>query len=170
MKKNVSLVVLLILCISITTGAFAASARIEEIEYKGFGVIKIDFLHDCRWYPDAKFTLTDPDAKEYETVVIGGEEDEAFLFVRDLPENVEYKLKFELDGNVQELVFTAVTGTEYHYGANGVTPIVDKDRCDRCGKVGHDDDFCPEIFANVALPEDLTQLALLFDIDLLPIR
>lgn len=170
MKKIGSVLVLMLMCLAMATVALAAGTRIEEIQYKGFGVIRIDFTRDCRWYPDAKFTLRGADAEPYDAIVLGGEEDEAYLFVRDLPENAEYDLIFELDGEIRELSFTAVTGTEFHFGPNGITEIIDNDRCDICREVGHDDDFCPKRFGNVELPEDPAQLARMFDIDPLPDR
>ena len=170
MKKTISIVALILMCISLLAGASAAGARIEEVEYKGFGIVKVDFTKDCAWYPDAQFSMTDMNGSPVEAAVIGGEEDEAYLFIRDLPENVVYNLIFSLGEVNQELSFTAVTGTEYRFTADGVTAIVDMERCDYCGEAGHDDDFCPKAFANIELPEDPALLAKLFDIDPLPVR
>lgn len=170
MKKTISIVALILMCISLLAGASAAGTRIEEVEYKGFGIVKIDFTRDCKWYPDAQFVMTDVNGGPIEAAVIGGEEDEAYLFIRDLPENVEYNLTFTLGETVQELSFTAVTGAEYRFTADGVTAIVDNDRCDYCGDVGHDDDYCPKAFAGVELPDDAAQLCRMFDIDPLSAR
>ena len=128
MKKTISIVALILMCISLLAGASAAGARIEEVEYKGFGIVKVDFTKDCAWYPDARFSMTDMNGNPVELTVIGGEEDEAYLFSRDLPENVEYNLTFVLGETEQEVSFTAVTGTEFRFTANGVTAVADKER------------------------------------------
>lgn len=168
MKKTISIVALILMCISLLAGASAAGTRIEEVEYKGFGIVKLDFDRDVRWYPEAQFALSDASGAAIEAAVIGGDEDSAYLFVRDLPENAEYDLVFKLGETEQELSFTAVTGTEYKFTKDGVTAVVDKERCDFCGQSGHDDDFCPKAFAGVQLPDDPALLAKLFDID--PLR
>ena len=170
MKKTISIAALILMCISLLAGASAAGTRIEEVEYKGFGIVKLDFDRDVRWYPEARFSLTDAAGTAIEATVIGGDEDSAYLFARDLPENVETNLVFTLGESGQELSFTAVTGTEYKFTKNGVKAVVDKDRCDYCGQVGHDDDFCPKAFAGVQLPDDPALLARMFDIDPLPMR
>lgn len=147
--------------------AFADDSRIESIEYKGFGILKIEFLRDCDWYTSAEIGLTDGDGNALAYVYIGGEAEECYLRAEALKEGSPVNLSFRMGQNSQSLSFTAETGLEHKVKADGTILRRDKDgeACDFCKLRGHDEDFCPERIDASSLSDDPAELARLFDID-----
>lgn len=161
--KIIALLLALVLAFALPL-AFAADSRIEGVEYKGFGILKLDFTRDCDWYTSAGITLRDMSGAEIPYTFIGGEEEEAYLRAEGI-EGKDLTLDFTLGETSQSLDFTAVTGTEYNFRGDKVKVEIEKERCDRCGEPGHDEDYCPERIDAAALPEDAAELARIFDID-----
>ena len=165
MKKSIALLLTLLLTLTAGT-ALAADARVESVEYMGFGIVEIDFSRDCDWYDAATITLADASGAELPIEYVAGEGDNCYLRAADLADNAACTLNFALGATEQSIDFEAVTGTEYNVRSNGgVNPRVDKERCDFCGEPGHDEDFCPERFSADEIPDDPDQLARMFDLD-----
>lgn len=165
MKKTIALILTLILALTAGT-ALAADARVESVEYMGFGVVELEFSWDCDWYQSATISLVDAGGAELPFVIIGGEEENCFLRAADLADGAACTLNFALGGESQSIAFDAVTGTEYFVrNDNSVNPRVENDRCDFCHQAGHDEDFCPERIDASKLTDDPDELARIFDID-----
>ena len=164
MKKCIALTLTLILAIVAGTALAAPDTSVESVEYMGFGIVEIDFTRDCDWYPTATIALTDASGEELPVEIIGGEADNCYLRA-DVTDGAALTLRFALGGTDQTVDFEAVTGTEYNVRNGSVSPRVDKEKCDFCGKSGHDEDYCPERIDASNLPEDPDALARMFDID-----
>ena len=165
-RRTISL--LLALVLTLTTGAALAAgdARVESVEYMGFGIIELDFSWDCDWYGSATISLADASGAEVPFEAIGGESDNAYLYASTLADGAACTLNFALGATEQSVSFEAVTGTEYNVRADGsVNPRVENERCDFCGQSGHDEDYSPERVDANNLPADPDDLARLFDID-----
>ena len=157
---------LLALTLMFAFAAFAADLRVESLEYKGFGVLKVEFNRDCSWYPDAAFTLTGSDPLPLTATPFAGEEEEAWLYVPEIVDGGAYSLRFTF-GTVEQVIdFTADTSLEYKINKSGeLKTKTDNDRCDYCHETGHDEDFCPNYVNRGDIPADLEGLAWYFDID-----
>jgi len=163
--KLAALFLALILTLSLPT-AFAADSRIESVEYKGFGILKIEFTRDCDWYASSVITLTDTSGTEIPYVFLGGEAEESYLRAETLTEDTEFSLDFTLGETRQNISLRAETGTKFKVDANGNTKErKEDDRCDLCRERGHDDDYCPQRIDANTLPTNPDELARLFDID-----
>lgn len=166
MKKFIALSLALLLVIAATTALAAPDARVEKVEYMGFGIVELEFSYDCDWFQSAVIKLTDADGAELPFQIVGGEEENCFLRAATLADGANCKLDFALGGTAQSIAFDAVTGTEYYVRADDtVNPRVENDRCDFCGQVGHDEDYCPERIDANNIPDDIDALARMFDID-----
>lgn len=148
------------------TAALAADTRIESLEYKGFGIIKVEFARDCSWYPDAVFTLTGSDPLPLTVTPFAGDEEEAYLYAPEIVDGSAYSLHLSFGATEQVLDFTADTSLEYKINKSGELKVkTDKERCDFCRESGHDEDFCPERVNVGDIPTDLEGMAWYFDID-----
>lgn len=165
--KKALISLLLTLCLALAPlTALADAARIESLEYKGFGVLELEFTKDCDWYASANLALSDAQGAVLSHIVIGGEEDNCYLRAEALQPEENYVLAFSLEGVEQEIPFQCVSGVEYKIGKDGeVAARTDDEDCDNCSAVGHDEEFCPERIDAAALPEDPDALARIFDID-----
>ena len=165
MKKNIFTVTLALLLALALPAAFAADARIEELEHKGFGVLKLEFSRDCTWYEEGRFTLSS-DGAEVPFDILAGEEEDAWLYAPALSEGGNFALNFTLGETSQTLSFEALTGVKYVVYRDGeVIARADDDRCDFCRERGHDEDFCPERIDPAEIPADPRDVARYFDID-----
>lgn len=167
MKKTIIACILaLALILSSALAASASSARIEEVEYLGFGVVKAELSRDCDWYVAAELTLTDASSNAVAFEYIGGEADELYLRAAEIVDGGAYSLRFSLNGAEQAVRFDATTGQSCKIAADGSVSVkADRERCDVCGQTGHDDDFCPTRVTEEALSGDADALARFFDID-----
>lgn len=164
-KNYFAIIIALVLAFALPA-ALAADTRMETVEYKGFGVIKVEYSRNADWYPDAVFTLRDDAGFEVFLTIIAGEEDDAYLYAPDMLNNEAYSLQFVLGSTDQTVNFSAVTGTEYRINKNNeVNAKVDKEKCDFCRQSGHDEDFCPERVNPGDIPSDPASIAWYFDID-----
>lgn len=164
MKKRIFAIVLT-LSLVLSMSAFAADSRVESLEYKGFGILKLEFNHDTNWYPAAEFTLSDG-FTSLTVTAFAGEEDDAYLYAPEIIDGGDYSLGFTLGNTVQTIPFTADPSIEVKINKNGeLKTKVDKDRCDFCDVSGHDEDFCPERVNPGDIPADLGGMAWYFDID-----
>ena len=162
-RKLAALLTALILVLSFT--AFAADSRVESVEYKGFGILKIDFTRDCDWYAASAIALTDMSGAEIPYTFIGGEEEECYLRADAPIEGTDVNLSLTLGETNQNLTFTAKAGVEYDFRGDNVNVKIEKEKCDFCRQPGHDEDYCPERIDASNLPTDPDSLARLFDID-----
>ena len=167
MKKIIIACILaLALILSSALATSAASPRIEEIEYMGFGIVKAELRRDCDWYSSAAVTLTDASGNAVAFEFIGGEEDEIYLRAAEIADGSAYTLAFSLNGAEQSVRFDATTGQSCKIAADGSVSVkVDREKCDVCGKSGHDDDVCPTRVTEDVLSGDADALARVFDID-----
>lgn len=167
MKKTIiACILVLALILSSALASSASSARIEEIEYKGFGIVKAELSRDCDWYASAAVTLTDASGNAVPFEFIGGEEDDLYLRAADIIDGGAYTLAFSLNGVDQAIRFDAATGQSCKIAADGSVSVkVDREKCDVCGQTGHDDDFCPTRVTAEILNGDADALARFFDID-----
>ena len=166
MKKRFFAAVLALALSFVFTGAFAADTTVESLEYKGFGVLKVEFSRDVSWYPDAVFTLTDSASLPVTVTPFAGEEEDAYLYAPDILDGGAYTLSFSLGSSSQTIPFEANASLEYKINKSGeIISREDKDRCDFCRESGHDDDFCPDRVNPGDIPADLDGLAWYFDID-----
>ena len=167
MKKNIIACILaLALILSSALAASASSARIEEIEYMGFGVVKAELSRDCDWYASAAVSLTDVSGNAVAFEYIGGDADELYLRAAQIIDGGAYTLSFSLNGMEQAVRFDATTGQSCKVSADGQLRVeVDRELCELCGKSGHEDDFCPTRVTEDVLGGDADALALFFDID-----
>ncbi len=146
MKKWLTLAVAALLALAVPALAenTAAQARIASVEYKGFGIVEVDFTGDCDWQSGSAFTLTDGDGNALLYDVLGGDEDECYLQVTDLVENAACVLGL----NGQNVGFQTVTGREYVLDLDDqIHLIYNMEPCDWCNSTAHDDDYCPEHWA-----------------------
>lgn len=163
--KLAALLLALILTLALPV-AFAADSRIENVEYEGFGILKIEFTHDCDWYASSTVTLTDSNGADVPFTFIGGEAEECYLRAESIVDGAPYTLDFALEGTEQSVALRADTAVEFRVDTNGnVKERTRDEECDLCGSLGHDDDFCPERVDADHLPSDPDALAKLFDID-----
>ena len=147
--------------------ALAADVRMESIEYKGFGILKIEFSRDCEWHPGASFTLTDESGAAIPVEPFGGDEEEAYLYAPEITDGAVYSLLLTLEGTEQSASFTADSALEYRINKSGEVNVrEDKEKCDFCRERGHDEDYCPERVNPGDIPADPEGLAWYFDIDL----
>lgn len=167
MKKTIIACILaLALILSTALAASATSARIEEVEYMGFGIVKAELSRDCDWYASANVTLSDASGNAVAFGCIGGEAEEIYLRAADIVDGGAYSLSFSLNGVEQAIRFDATTGQSCKIAADGSVSIkVDREKCDVCGQTGHDDDFCPTRVTGDVLNGDADALARFFDID-----
>lgn len=167
MKKTIIACILaLALILSSALAASATSARIEEVEYMGFGIVKAELSRDCDWYISADLTLTDASGNAVAFDFIGGEADELYLRAAEIVDGGAYSLRFSLNGAEQAVRFDATTGQSCKIAADGSVSVkVDREKCDVCGQTGHDDDFCPTRVTEEILSGDADALAHFFDID-----
>lgn len=165
--KNRIIAVLLALTLSLALpGALAAGVRMESVEYKGFGVLDIEFSRESEWFPAAIFTLTDETGLAIEATVIAGEEENAWLYAPEIVDGAAYSLQFVLGETDQTVPFTADTALEHRVNKNNeVTVREDREKCDFCRAPGHDDDFCPERINPADIPAEPADVARFFDID-----
>ena len=171
MKKTIIATILTLALILAAVTAFAATtgtaSRMEEIEYKGFGIVKAELTRDCDWYASAAVTLTDADGNALNFDFIGGEEDDLYLRAADIVDGASYTLSFALEGAEQRIAFDAVTGQSCKIATDdSVSVKVDKEKCDVCGQTGHDDDFCPTRVTEEVLNGDPAAMARFLDIEL----
>lgn len=145
--------------------AFAADARIESAEYKGYNILKLDFSRSCDWFASASIVLNDTTGAEIPYTFIGGEDEEAYLRTETSIDGLDLNLHFTLGETSQSLSFAAKTGVEYKFKGDQVYADVEKEKCDFCKDRGHDEDYCPERIDPAALPDDADGLARIFDID-----
>lgn len=167
MKKKIT-ILLLTLCLTIAPmTALAAGARVESLEYEGFGVLKLDFSRDCDWYESAAIKLTGADGAELPVLILGGEEEDCYLRAKDMQLGQSYTLSFSLDGETQEIPFECKSATEYLVNVRGeVSERPERDDCDFCRSLEHDEDFCPERIDAANLPDDdADELARIFGIE-----
>lgn len=166
MKKTIIACILaLALILSSALAASATSARIEEVEYMGFGIVKAELSRDCDWYISADLTLTDASGNAVAFDFIGGEADELYLRAAEIVDGGAYSLRFSLNGVEQAVRFDATTGQSCKIATDGSVSVkVDREKCDVCGQTGHDDDFCPTRVTEEMLG-DADALARFFDID-----
>lgn len=163
-KKFFLAVLTLILALALPT-ALAADTRIESLEYKGYGILKLEFNRDVAWYPGAVFTLSD-ELIELSITPFAGEEEDAYLYAPEIADGGAYTLSFTLGSVSQSIPFTADTSLEYKINKSGeMKTRTDKERCDFCRETGHDEDFCPERVSVGDIPADLEGMAWYFDID-----
>lgn len=167
MKKTIIACILaLALILSSALAASATSARIEEVEYMGFGIVKAELSRDCDWYTSAGLALTDASGNAVAFDFIGGEADELYLRAAEIIDGGAYSLRFSLNGVEQAVRFDATTGQSCKIAADGSVSVkVDREKCDVCGQTGHDDDFCPTRVTEEVLSGDADALARFFDID-----
>ena len=167
MKKTIIPCILaLALILSTALAASASSARIEEVEYMGFGIVKAELSRDCDWYASAAVTLTDASGNAVAYEFIGGEAEEIYLRAADIIDGGAYTLGFSLNGVEQSIRFDATTGQSCKVANDGQLSVkVDRELCELCGKSGHDDDFCPTRVTEEVLSSDADALARFFDID-----
>ena len=167
MKKTIiACILVLALILSSALAASASSARIEEIEYMGFGVVKAELSRDCDWYASAAVTLTDASGNVVPFEYIGGEAEEIYLRAAEIADGGAYTLAFSLNGVEQAVRFDATTGQSCKIAADGSVRVeVDREKCDVCGQTGHDDDYCPTRVNAEVLSGDADELARFFDID-----
>ena len=164
-KRFIAALLALVLSFAFTT-ALAADTRIESLEYKGYGVIKVEFARDCNWYPDAVFTLTGDAELPLTITPFAGEEEDAYLYAPEIISGGAYRLSFTLGSTEQVIDFTADTSLKFKINKSGVLNTkTDNDRCDFCRETGHDEDFCPQRVNEGDIPADLKGLAWYFDID-----
>ena len=165
MKKRFFAALLALVLSFAFTAAFAANSTIESLEYKGFGILELEFRGKPSWYPDAVFTLSDG-LNTLSVTPFAGEEDNAFLYAPELIDGSEYTLSVSLNGSEESITFTADTSLEYKFNKNGELNVKeDKERCDYCREPGHDEDFCPERVNPGDIPADPESMAWYFDID-----
>ena len=167
MKKTIIACILaLALILSSALAASATSARIEEVEYMGFGIVKAELSRDCDWYASADVTLADASGNALSFAYLGGEEDEIYLRAAEIVDGGAYTLAFSLNGADQSVRFDATTGQSCKIAADGSVSVkMDREKCDVCGQTGHDDDFCPTRVTEEVLSGDADALARFFDID-----
>ncbi len=167
MKKAIIASILTLALILTAVTAIAAGTRIEEIEYKGFGIVKAELTDDCDWYAAATVTLTDANGNALAYDFIGGEEDDFYLRAPEIQDGASYTLRFCLNGTDQSVAFDATTGQLNQISGSGQVNVkVDHEKCDVCGQSGHDDDYCPTRMTDELLNGDLAALARFLDIDL----
>lgn len=166
MKKFLALTLTLILTLAAAT-AFAADARVESVEYMGFGIVELDFTWDCDWYQNGTITLTDANGAELPVLIVGGEAENCYLRSTGITDGGACTVNFTLGGTTQSISFDAVTGTEYYVrNDDSVNPRQDNDRCDICRQPGHDEDYCPQRIDAASIPDDdADAIARMFDID-----
>ena len=162
--KIIALLLALLLAFALPL-AFAADSRIEEIEYKGFGILKLDFNRGCDWFASAEIALTDDSGTEVPYTFIGGEDEECYLRAETLQDGASVNLAFRLGETVQNLRFNAETGVNYRVKGDDVSARSDNERCDFCRESGHDEEYCPGRIDPATLSGDPDALARIFDID-----
>jgi len=166
MKRRTAILLVLTLILALPTAFANTGVRIESLEYKGFGVIEVDFSRETSWHPDAVFTLTDALGERIEITPFAGEDENAFLYAPGIVDGADYRLQMVFGSIDQSVDFTASTGTEYRINKNDeVSAREDKEKCDFCRERGHDEDFCPERINPGDIPSDLDGLAWYFDVD-----
>lgn len=167
MKKRIFAALLALTLIFALPCALAAGARVESLEYKGFGVLEVELNMDCAWYPGAQFSLTNAEGAQIAVTPFGGDEEEAYLYAPEIIDGGAYSLRFALDEVEQSIAFTADTAEKYRVSAGGeLIALKNDERCDFCRAPGHNEDFCPERIDSAQLPDDLAALARLFDVEL----
>lgn len=165
MKKRFFSSLLALTLMFVFTTALATDTRIDSLEYKGYGILKLEFNRDANWYPDAAFSLSDG-ITALTVTPFAGEEDDAYLYAPEIMDGGEYSLNFILGNTKQSIAFTADPSLEYKINKSGEIKIkTDNDRCDFCREAGHDEDFCPERVNEGDIPTDLETMAWYFDID-----
>ena len=90
MKKRliaISLALIAVLLLSVT--AVAAIPLIKETEYKGNGVVEVEFTRDV-WYDDVKVTLTDEAGGAVSATVVELDDDELTFRAEDLQSDAQY--------------------------------------------------------------------------------
>ena len=166
MKKRLIAALLALTLALALPAALAADTRIESLEYKGFGVIKVEFTRETQWNPGATFTLTDGSNTAVTATPFASEDEEAYLYAPDIADGAAYTLQFTLGATDQTIPFTADTALDHRISkSDEVTAREDKEKCDFCRTPGHDEDFCPERINPGDVPTDISGLAWYFDID-----
>lgn len=165
MKNRLFTALLALTLMFVFSTALASDTRIESLEYKGFGILKLEFNRDTNWYPNASFRLSDG-LTSLTITPFAGEEEDAYLYAPEIVDGSEYSLSFSLGSTEQTIAFTADPSLEYKINKSGDLKLrTDNERCDFCREPGHDDDFCPERVNPGDIPSDLEGMAWYFDID-----
>lgn len=166
MKRLTAIFLALTLILALPAAFASTGVRLESLEYKGFGVIEVEFSRETSWYPDATFTMTGLLGEAVEITPFAGEDENAYLYAPGIVDGGSYSLQMVFGAVEQRIDFTAVTGTEYRINKNdAVTTREDKEKCDFCRERGHDEDFCPERINPGDIPSDPEGLAWYFDVD-----
>ncbi len=109
--------------------AYAANVlAIDEISYRGKGVISVELEDDVNWSKDAKATVKDSDGKSYPATLSRKDDDDCRLTVKGLKEDAEYHVTItgvRLRGSKKAFasvsgLFKTTVGLEAHQGKNGV--------------------------------------------------
>lgn len=110
--------------------AYAANIlAIDEIEYRGDGIVSVELEDDVSWSKKAKATVTDSNGKSYTASISRKDDDDCRLTVEGLKSDTEYKVSISgvrLRGSKKDYAtvsgsFKATIGLEAHQGKNGVT-------------------------------------------------
>ena len=121
MAKKITAVTLTMVML-LTVGAtptFAASApRVEDVEYKGKGVVEVDFVGDVQ-YKRVKVTLKDNKGKKYRARILKRDDDD-----------IKFKIKKYKKGRTYRIT---ISGVKYR-GAGKYTKIKTKVRINKGGK------------------------------------
>ena len=140
MKKMAIFATVFALLLGTALATATSPALVESLEYKGFGVLAVEFWEDGNWVSESTFTITDAQGAPLEYTVLGGDEDDCYLMISALMDGSEYTFGYA----AQNISFVALADREYRVDRQGNVRIeYETDPCDYCGKTDHDDDFCP---------------------------
>ena len=133
---------------------------VESVEYKGNGIFEIEFMRNVAWRDDFVLTGTDEAGGPLVVSSLGGDASEMFVQVEGgIADDALVTFHLVGESGVIPAVGQATLNFKYaNYceyclefghaemvcGARVASNARENDRCDLCGTLGHDDDYCPE--------------------------
>ncbi len=171
MKKLVTITLAALLLLTLALPALAAADGVEKTKYLGMGVFEVE-AH--RLPVDALFTVTDATGASVPATVVRTEGDEWRVQIENAVEGAEYTLSISTpDAYGKQTAYVTVPmratygdiytlvcddcGQTHGYDACPYDRDDHDDRyerCDYCGKTGHDDDVCPDRATNTRDRDD----------------
>lgn len=109
--------------------AYAANIlAIDEIEYRGNGVISVELEDDVKWSQSASAVVKDSGGKSYTATISRKDDDDCRITIKGLKDDTEYKVTISgvrLRGSKNQYssvsgTFKTTVGLEAHHGKNGI--------------------------------------------------